>query len=351
MVKDMIKAVLLRLVPRSAYLGLRRRYRALRDLLALARAQAYDLRLYARGSGLLRPQDPQVLKAHILKSYHRIEKGLALPVPKPGFGADAVRLLLDDLASYLSQGHHDWVAGAALQTLHAYVLFNQQAGVGGAAMAAVAAEAAALQQRYSGQATQPGGTLPVTRAALLAASQLPFGAFVRSRHSVRQFAGRPVERALIEQAVSDARYAPSVCNRSSGMVYLVDDPQRMQELLRHQNGNRGFGDSAAALLVVATRQATFLTVGERYQGWIDGGLFGMTLVYALHAQGLGSCCLNWSVEPAADRAFKQAAGIPAGDLVIMLLAVGHLPEQLVVARSARRPLDEVLVHLGPARTE
>ena len=71
----------------------------------------------------------------------------------------------------------------------------------------------------------------------------------------------------------------------------------------------------------------------------------MTLVYALHAQGLGTCCLNWSVEPSQDKAFKAAAGLPKHDAVIMLLAVGHLPEAFDVARSHRRPIDEVLQFL------
>lgn len=187
-----------------------------------------------------------------------------------------------------------------------------------------------------------GGVMQVTREAVLAASALPFGDFVRHRHSVRQFAPVPVAPALIEDAVRQARYSPSVCNREATRVYVVQGSDRARQLLSFQNGNRGFGDTAGALLVVTSRQAAFHTVGERYQGWIDGGMFAMSLVYALHAQGLGSCCLNWSVEPAVDLAFKHAAGLPADDLVIMMLAVGHLLDHFVVARSFRRPLEEVL---------
>lgn len=97
--------------------------------------------------------------------------------------------------------------------------------------------------------------------------------------------------------------------------------------------------------MITARLDCFLTVEERYQHWIDGGLFAMSLIYALHSLGLGSCCLNWSVAPATDRAFKEAAGIADDQSIIMLLAVGHLPERLRVARSERRPLDEVLVHI------
>lgn len=338
-----MKSLLTRLLPAGAYLGLRRHWRALRDSLGLLRASAYDLARYWRGSGLI-ARSPAALQAQILKSYHRIEKGLALPAPRPGFGQDAVRLLLDDLQRWLDQHPADWSTHAALRTLEAYLQFNRAQGL------SMPAVAAALQ-RLQGQAGEPplrgaeGGLLARRRDEVWAAARLPFEEFLRSRHSLRQFEPRPVAVELIEQAVAMARYAPSVCNRSGARVYWVSDPRRAKALLQHQNGNRGFGDEAGALLVVTARQAVFHTVGERYQAWIDGGLFGMTLVYALHALGLGSCCLNWSVEPATDRAFKREAGIPPDDAVIMLLAVGHLPEQFSVARSERRPLSEVLVRL------
>lgn len=347
----MLKSLLLSLLPPARYAALRRRWRALRDTLGLARAQAYDFRQYLRGSGLVRTT-PGSRQANILKQYHRIEKGLALPAPRLGFGADAIALLVEDLDHLLRARRAgepaDWTVHAALRTLQAYVDFHAGKGQPRPELAARVAQMAA----QAAQAGPPpregaeGGLLARRRDEVLAAVRSgDFGAFLRTRHSVRQFAARPVEPALIEEAVSQARFAPSVCNRNGGRVYWVRDAARAQQLLRHQNGNRGFGDSAGALLVVTARQDAFLTVGERYQAWIDGGLFGMTLVYALHAQGLGSCCLNWSVEPEIDRAFKREAGIPQHDAVIMLLAVGHLREDFVVARSERRPLADVLIKL------
>lgn len=335
--------VLRRCLPSGTYGRLQARYRALRDQRALLRAAWYDLGLYRRGSGLLHPTAADALQARILKSFHRIEKGLSLRVPRPGFGSDAVQALLDDLDRYLAQREPDWVARAALDTLEAYLLFNTGAGV---ALPVVAQRTAALRTLVPAGAPS-GGTRRLLRAEVQAAAAIPFEAFVQARHSVRQFDPRPVDDALIEGAAASARHAPSVCNRAAGQVWAIDDPALARRLLRHQNGNRGFGDEAGRILVVTARQAAFHTVGERYQGWIDGGLFAMTLVYALHAQGLGTCCLNWSVEPDVDRAFKRDAGIPADDLVIMLIAVGHLPEGFAVACSARRPLDDVLKHLPP----
>ncbi|MBT9455300.1 MAG: nitroreductase family protein [Burkholderiaceae bacterium] len=189
------------------------------------------------------------------------------------------------------------------------------------------------------------GTRLVRRNEIHAAAKHDLSAFFAQRYSVRQFAAEPVQAELIEQAVRMAQKTPSVCNRESGTVFVVTDKARMAELMALQNGNRGFGDQAGALMIITSRQDTFLSAGERYQAWIDGGLFAMSLIYALHSLGLGTCCLNWSVEPQADRALKAASGIPTDHAVIMMLALGHLPDEFRVANSPRRPLTEVLHYL------
>ena len=136
-----------------------------------------------------------------------------------------------------------------------------------------------------------------------------------------------------------------MCNRSATRVWWTRDPAHRDRLLRHQNGHHGFADQAACLLIISVRTDAFDSVGERHQGWIDGGLFAMTLIHALHHQGLGTCCLNWSVTPDVDRAFKRDACLPPDEQVVMLVALGYLPEHFTVAHSPRRPLEEALFQL------
>lgn len=173
-----------------------------------------------------------------------------------------------------------------------------------------------------------------------------FAQLAASRCSVRQFVTGAVDPLALEAAVRWAMNAPSVCNRQAGVVYAVRDHGLRARLLVHQNGNRGLGDQADMLLVVGTRLTGFLSVGDRYQACTDGGLFAMSLLHGLHAQGLGSCCLNWSVTRCQDRAFKREAGLGDDVETFMLVAVEHLPEHFTVACRPRRPLDEVLHQLG-----
>ncbi len=325
--------------PESLHDALRSRYRYLREGISSVRAAFHDWRMYLRHSGLLGLHSRGALEADIIKSYHRIEKGLALSAPRPGFGADAVALLTASTRKYLSRFEPDKTSLAAVNTLGEYLAFNARHGL---AMPDLAATVGILREAHAGcVAHGEGGTREVTKAEILSRSQVDLRSFLEARHSIRQFSPDPVDMGLIEEAVRMAQKSPSVCNRQAGRVYAVGDRDKQVRMLALQNGNRGFGDQADKLLVVTASLDCFLTVGERYQCWIDGGLFAMTLIYALHSLGLGTCCLNWSVLPQVDRAFKAVAGIPENQAIITLVAVGHLPECLRIAQSPRRPIDEV----------
>lgn len=313
-------------------------WRGLRTRWQMRRASRYDRLQFLRHSGVLGhaaapgSRSQGVLQAAIRKTYHRLEKGLALSEPRPGFGADAVATLRADLDEYLARFAPDTVSLEAVNTLTEYLAFNHGQGL---PMPRLTMEVERLRARHALRHEQ-GGTRLVERESLWRDARLDLRAFFAARHSIRQFAPRAVDLDLIRAAVAMAAHSPSVCNRQAGQVYVLDDPVIRAQALALQNGNRGFGHQAGTILVVTTRLDCFLTVGERYQPWIDGGLFAMSLIYALHSLGLGTCCLNWSVEPAADQALKAATGIPDDQCVIFLLAVGHLPERLRVTQSPRR---------------
>jgi hypothetical protein len=143
---------------------------------------------------------------------------------------------------------------------------------------------------------------------------------------------------------------PSVCNRQAWRVYVFTDDEDKRRVLQHQNGNRGFGDRISQLLVVTCDLSAFVTIGERAQAWVDGGMFSMSLVYALHFAGLGTCCLKAPNEIREDRALRRVCGIPDCEVVIMMIAVGHLIEEFAVAQSARRALEEVVQFREDSRT-
>jgi len=58
--------------------------------------------------------------------------------------------------------------------------------------------------------------------------------------------------------------------------------------------------------------------------------------------GIASCCLNWCVPPANDKAVHRLFAIPESHRIIMLMAIGREPAQCMVPRSPRRRIANVL---------
>lgn len=191
-----------------------------------------------------------------------------------------------------------------------------------------------------------GGTKWMTRQEFLADAKVDLRRFFKARSSVRNFADQPVDRELIRQAVAMAQKTPSVCNRQTGRVMMFDRAEDIEALLKFHGGARGFSDRVRMLLIVGSDVSRFQSSGERYQAWIEGGMFSCSLVYALHSLGLGTCCLNWSREPKSDIRLLELVPELKDQWIAMFIAVGHLPEGLNVPLSASPAIDEVLT-IGP----
>ncbi|GAA5169781.1 nitroreductase family protein [Viridibacterium curvum] len=322
-------------------------HRLIRDVhfvLKLLPNYAYDFRRFLLYSGINKSRGlAGEHAAQVVLAYHQIEKGLSYAEPRPGFGKEVVERLLRAMGRFVAL--HGWVAPAtvALRVLYEYVAFNEAAGLDMTALRARLAELAGSAEQAQAMAEcASGGALPVRRSELEARRVEGFADFFASRHSVRQFAGGAVTPADVAAAVAIAQKTPSVCNRQAWRVHAFQPSDQMQQLMAIQGGSRGFGERAGALLVVTCDLACFVEAGERYQAWIDGGMFSMSLCLAFHSMGFGTCCLAWSKERQADKALRTAMPLPVGEQVIMFMAVGTLPESFNVAVSTRRALGDML---------
>ena len=317
-------------------------YKAISIKWRLHRNYAYDHKRYKRWSGLPVHEPSRInLRSLITMDYHRVEKGLSLAAPRPGFGKPTIVSLIRNLNQYLDRFGIDSHAIVATNALRAYSEFNRRHN---ATDESIDKQIERLEERvkHSEVCHARGGIIELSREQIQNASTIDLTEFFASRHSIRSFSGKPVPRQLIERAVAMAQKTPSVCNRQAWRVYCFHDGDKKKAVLAHQNGNRGFGEQASWVLVVTCNLGHFVSVGERNQAWIDGGMFAMSLLYALHSLGLGACPLNWSVEKETNEALRKTAQLDEQDATIMLIAVGHLPDNLCVAQSPRKSLDEVI---------
>lgn len=312
---------------------------AIRRLLARVKvlsSYGYDARRFMGASSAARAtDDAERLAAHITMDYHRLEKGMALPSPRYGFGRDVVTRLMRTITRYEGEYGPADVTCFARGALAEYRRFN-------------AGRIPEIESAIDAFLARDGAGESCAGVAALDSSTLfPFDSeaaqrFMLSRHSVRQFDGRPVPEDVIREAVRIAQRAPSVCNRQSARVIVSNQRAKMDEMLKLQNGNRGFGDRLGAVIVVASDMRAFTSLGERNQCWVDGGIFAMSLALSLHSLHVGACMLNWSVEPGRDRALRRCLGLDDNHAVITMMGAGYPPGNLVVAASPRRRTESIV---------
>jgi nitroreductase len=319
----------------------------LRDLYFSAKllpGYTYDYWRFLAYSGLNKSRNSQPERAaRITLFYHQVEKGLSLASPRPGFGMTVIPGLLDDVDAYFAEYGITEPATTAIAALLSYLDYHEQIGF---QVDYVRSRLFAILDKYHVSLEHArswhGGVLSLSRAELLTARNAGFKSFFESRYSVRQFAGGIIPEADIRRAVELAQKTPSVCNRQSWRVHAFTDAKQMERLLEIQSGSGGFGEQASFVLVVTCELRSFLGIGERYQPWIDGGMFAMSLCLAFHDLGYGSCCLNWSKEPGDDKAMRSTTSISPSEQIIMLMAVGTLTDEFNVAHSYRPSVDQCL---------
>lgn len=282
-------------------------------------------------------------QAWIDADVHKLEKGLALAAPRPGFGKGVAERLVRDLTAYVDEIGVDASVKQAVRMLAVYRDFNLKHAINYVNLFEHIEHIIKRVGADKGQVNGVG-TVLMDKDKWMADAKIELSGFLKSRRSVRDFSDKAVSIADIEKAVAMAIHTPSVCNRQAVRVHAFTDHNQVQAVLGCQQGNRGFGHGVKCVLMVTVDRQRFFNAAERNQCWIDGGLFSMSLIYALHALGLGSCCLNWSVNRREDQVLRRLTNLRAGDAVIMLIAVGHLKPQFKVAASARKNIAHYLVH-------
>ncbi len=202
--------------------------------------------------------------------------------------------------------------------------------------------------------------------SLAAAEQ--FLAYMRKRHSVRDFSTRPVPEAVIAACIAAAGTAPSGANHQPWHFVAISDPA-MKARIRDgaEEEERAFyqggaGDEwLAALEPIGTgvskphlTDAPWLIVvfAQRYGRTDDGtryknyyvpesvGIATGMLITAIHHAGL--VCLEHTPNPM--KFLGPLCGRPEHEKPVMILPVGYPAETATVPAVAKRkkPLDQIL---------
>ena len=313
----------------------------------LALDTMYDTVRYLRYFTPLRTRrlERRRLEALLFVHFHKIEKTLALANPPRLFGTG----YLGDLLNLLDEWERsigDPSAAAFQGAIGALREYGRRVGE------ELKRESPRLLERLESRLAKDrgessrdaiGGTRCMTAVELRAAlAGADFERLAQLRHSVREFGPEPIPDDALRRAVQIAQRTPSVCNRQAWRVHVYTSPHDREMVLGVQDGNAGFGHLASRVLLVSADSRAYVTSGERHQAYVDGGMFAMSLVYALQSQGIASCCLNLCNYFFQDFAVHRACRIPPWEVPVMMIAVGYPPAEFRVAASPRLETDAVL---------
>lgn len=280
-------------------------------------------------------------RAKITFHYHSIEKGLSNANIRLGFGKRAFTQLFYTMDIFLEKGYPttDTRFQQALSVINAYIKYHDDHEY-------EVSEIKERVQKYRKyeltQFTNVGGASVIKKEELPDFKKINFEQLSSNRHSVRDFGLDDINITNIKNAIQIASTSPSVCNRQSVSVYLLDNPQAIEKALLIQNGLRGNGENIRNLLIVTSNKEYMKDAQERNQTYIDGGIFLMNLVYGLTYENIASCILNADFTTIQEENIRDLVNIKDSEDVIAFVAVGSFPDTIKFANSPRETTDNIL---------
>ena len=310
-------------------------------ILRILKSYFYDAKRYIKHSNSEDKNDTHnKLIATIIKTYHGIEKGIAMPEMRDGFGQEKLIYLIDKCNEYFkTYNTKNYNVENALKVIFEYYRIHKAKKI----ELINDLENSILELKEKFKYLEEGNQELITVEDVNNFDKLTFKNFSFSRSSVRNYSSKNIEVKKILEAVTIAQTSPSACNRQPSRVHIFEDKVIINDILELQNGQRRFGHLANKLVILTTDLNGYRTENERYLNWIDGGIYLMNLVYALHFYKIGACILNWGVNKTKDIKLRNISGIPDNETVIALITCGYyINETCKVANSPKREISEVV---------
>jgi len=269
---------------------------------------------------------------------HSLEKGMRHPNPRSGFGHEKAESLHARTKEYMEKHGIDQYSQLSLGVLKQYV--GHPYAKSSSSLQLFVSETLRKHQALKPELL-PGGAKSLDPADILMCYEDAYK-FVSTRFSVRDFAQTEISDDHISKAILFAQTTPSACNRQPSRVHIFSSKTTIAMILEHQLGDQGWGSGACRLFVVTSLLSHFDGVYERYQMYIDGGMFAMQFVLALHSLRIASCCKMYIRTPATDKQFRLLTGISRNEAPIMLVLAGNYKEKPgPIPYSYRLSVDEI----------
>ena len=284
------------------------------------------------------------LSTELIRNTHSIEKGLSLKDPRPGFGRQKLKNMMTyiPVLAQSNQSFHKQAVQMALDCMRSYTQLQRTNNTADELTEEV--ERFLLQYPSDHAGSTYGGTKTITKEELTF-DQEEIERFFRTRHSVRDFSGEPVDPEIIRKAIALAQTAPSACNRQGYRCYVITGHGRkeMQEWL---HGVGGVQEAEGTAFILVTSKLSAYREGEAAQHPVSASIFAGYLALTLHLYGLGVCILQRSVSFSPQfHKLRSVFGAGADEHPVVVLCAGNLKEEFTVPVSHRMNPEDIAVFL------
>lgn len=308
-------------------------------LITATRQYLYDIKIRVRDK-VYNAGSQQKLIRDLTVNYHIVEKGLTMPETRPGFGYQVLKKLTGLIVQYADAGYnkHHISFIQSVSVLQEYLEFHK--AIGFELDDEIYKRLNLIVERF-GELKGPR-QIRTTKTEYFSSKDAAFDQFCLSRYSVRNYTQETIPLEVFNKCVELAQRSPSFCNRQPTRVHIVKSEALKKQLLELQNGNRGFGHLAETILVITSTVSTIKDIHERNENHLNGGMFIMSLLNALHFHEIAACSLNWSVSNDRDAKARKLLHLPEDEIILVLLSCGYVPDHFSIASSPRIPVSEIV---------
>ncbi len=294
---------------------------------------------YVKFSGVVKENSSSKLISKIIADYHVVEKGLTMPETRLGFGKDRVLQLISYCNKFIEMyGENEEQLQQAISVILEYKLFHE---VNNFSLDKELINKINELQRIGGN-LKPTIQKSFTLEDYFNKTDASFPEFSESRLSVRNYSSKVIPIEILKNAVELANHAPSSCNRQTVRVNIYTDKEVINKILEIQGGNRGFGHLTDKLIILTSDLAFWHGVYERTGPYVDGGIYAMNLLYALHYNKIGACPLNCNLSPSKDKKLREICKIPKNEVFVVMISCGYPPDNFKAPISKRYSSNSII---------
>ena len=279
--------------------------------------------------------DKETLLSSLLVDGHVLEKGITMPERRNGFGYDKVRQLIAKCSECIKLGGAEMELQSAIADLKQYIEVQER---GFKLPEDITSGIQSLIPYLIINDDNCFSTNPKDFFRPVA----DYKEFAQQRKSVRNFSNEEVEDSILMEAVKLAQTAPSACNRQSVRVKVIENRELMKIIgTEIQNGNRGFGHLANKWLLVTSELGAW-SQSQVSMAYIDGGIFTMSLLNALHYYGICACTLNAHLSSSRLTKLQTILNLPKSEVPIVFIVIGKPANKFMIAKSRRKPVEDIV---------